>query len=44
MHMLIPELAYVHATRQVRGTYASTFSNLAEPILDARLHNSYFLT
>jgi hypothetical protein len=36
--------AYSNAARQVRGAHTPALSNLAQPILDARLHKGYFLT
>ena len=36
--------AHADAARQIRGAHASALSNLAQPVLDARLHGGYFLT
>ena len=35
--------AHVYALRQIRGAKASAFTNLGQPILNARLHNNYLL-
>ena len=35
--------ADIHAARQIGCADASALSNLGQPVLNARLHNSYFL-